>query len=85
MLEEKLNVLEYLKYERDERAEEMAEDDPEDFNVTEWNEANPVFGKSDEELMVIIEEIFASEEFDQGVEDWGDACSYVWEVVCGNY
>lgn len=69
------DILDYFKYERDERPEDMGDPD--------WWEGNPPFeGMSDDEIKTIIKSIISSEDFTspeiQG--DYDTPMDLAWEI-----
>jgi hypothetical protein len=94
--EKKLNVLEYLKYERDERIPNLIEayDGDEQYVIDEvWGPLETCLdGKTDEDLINIINEIVDDSSFEKEFnefkeyygEGWSEEelyCNYVWESI----
>ena len=92
----KLNVLEYLKFERDERIPELIElyDGDVDYVINEvWGPLETILdGKTDEDLVKIIDNIFNDPKFEDEFREWREwnseetdldalYCSYVWECI----
>ena len=93
----KLNVLEYLKFERDERIPELIEmyDGDVQYVIDEvWGPLETILdGKTDEDLINIINEIMDDEKFESNFKEWKEwnseetdldtlHCTYVWEYIC---
>jgi hypothetical protein len=96
MKEIKLNVLEYLKFERDERIPELIEmyDGDEQYVIDEvWGPLETILdGKTDEDLVKIIDNIFNDPKFEDEFNEWKEwnleetdldtlHCTYVWECI----
>ena len=96
MKEIKLNVLDYLKFERDERIPELIEmyDGDEQYVIDEvWGSLETILdGKTDEDLVNIVNNILDDSKFENEFnefkehmgEGWGDDelyCNYVWECI----
>lgn len=97
MLKEiKLSVLEYLKYERDERIPELIEmyDGDEQYVIDEiYGPLETILdGKTDEDLVNMIDEIIDAPNFEKGFnefKEWMDDeddlealyCNYIWECI----
>lgn len=96
MTEIKLNILEYLKFERDGRIPELIEmyDGDEQYVIDEvWGPLETIFdGKTDEDLVKIIDDILDDpsfeDEFNEFKEYTGEGWSeeelysnYVWECI----
>ncbi len=91
----KLNVVEYLKYERDERIPELIEmyDGDEQFVIDEiWGPLETCLdGKTDEDLVNIVNEIMDDELYPQYFKEWEERnklddidtlhCNLVWECI----
>ena len=91
----KLNVVEYLKYERDERIPELIEmyDGDEQFVIDEiWGPLETCLdGKSDKYLVSIVNEIMDDPSFNTNIkqfQEWTEeddmdtlCCNYVWEFI----
>ena len=92
----KLNVLEYLKYERDERIPELIDmyDGDEQYVIDEiWGPLETILdGKTDEDLVNIINEIMDApnfqNEFNEYKDNMGEGwdvddlyCDYIWECI----
>ena len=73
-------VFDYLKYKRDDRAIEMFEDDQEEIN--EWNEDNPIFGKSDDELLELVNMTLNHPNYEEYKVNFDSPCDLVWEMIC---
>jgi hypothetical protein len=92
----KLNVLEYLKYERDERIPELIEmyDGDKQYVIDEvWGPLETILdGKTDEDLKDIINGIMDVPSFKNDIKEFGDwteeedivtlHCNYIWECIC---
>ena len=93
----KSNVLDYLKYERDERIPELIEayDGDEQYVIDEvWGPLETILdGKTDEDLVKIIDDIFNDPKFENNFKEWREWNSeetdldtlystYVWECIC---
>ena len=92
----KLNVLGYLQYERDERIPELIEmyDGDEQYVIDEiWGPLETALdGKTDEDLINIINEIMDAPTFESEFKKWKEwnseetdletlHCNYVWECI----
>ena len=92
----KLNVLEYLKFERDERIPELIEmyDGDEQYVIDEiWGPLETILdGKTDDDLVKIIDNILNDPKFEDYFNEWKEwnseetdlevlHCSYVWECI----
>jgi hypothetical protein len=92
----KLTVLEYLKYERDERIPELIEmyDGDVQYVIDEvWGPLETVLdGKTDNDLVKIIDEIIDNETYEQQFKEWREYnddeddldtlhCNLVWEII----
>jgi len=92
----KLTVLEYLKYERDERIPELIEmyDGDVQYVIDEiWGPLETILdGKTDEDLVKMIDEIMDNETYEQQFNDWVEwnddeddldtlHCNLVWEII----
>jgi hypothetical protein len=92
----KLTVLEYLKYERDERIPELIEtyDGDVQYVIDEvWGPLETVLdGKTDNDLVKIIDEIIDNETYEQQFKEWREwnddeddldtlHCNLVWEII----
>jgi hypothetical protein len=92
----KLTVLEYLKYERDERIPELIEtyDGDIQYVIDEvWGPLETILdGKTDEDLVKIIDEIMDDELYPKYFNDWVEwnddeddldtlHCNLVWEII----
>ena len=95
----KLTVLEYLKYERDERIPELIEmyDGDVQYVIDEvWGPLETILdGKTDEDLVKMIDEIMDNETYEQQFKEWREwnddeddldtlHCDLVWEIITGN-
>ena len=96
MENERLVVLEYLKFERDERIPELIEmyDGDIQFVIDEiWGPLETILdGKTDEDLVKIIDDILNDPKFEDSFNEWKEwnseetdlealHCSYVWECI----
>lgn len=96
MKEIKLNVLEYLKFERDERIPELIEmyDGDEQYVIDEvWGPLETCLdGKTDEDLVNIINEIMDEETYESKFKAWQEwnseetnldalHCTLIWETI----
>jgi len=96
MENERLVVLEYLKFERDERIPELIEmyDGDIQFVIDEiWGPLETILdGKTDEDLVKIIDDILNDPKFEDYFNEWKEwnseetdlealHCSYVWECI----
>ena len=96
MKNERLVVLEYLKFERDERIPELIEmyDGDIQFVIDEiWGPLETILdGKTDEDLVKIIDDILNDPKFEDYFNEWKEwnseetdlealHCSYVWECI----
>jgi hypothetical protein len=94
----KLTVLEYLKYERDERIPELIEtyDGDVQYVIDEiWGPLETILdGKTDEDLVKMIDEIMDNETYEQQFKEWVEwnededdldtlHCDLVWEIITG--
>jgi hypothetical protein len=94
----KLTVLEYLKYERDERIPELIEmyDGDVQYVIDEiWGPLETILdGKTDEDLVKMIDEIMDNETYEQQFKEWREwnddeddldtlHCDLVWEIITG--
>jgi hypothetical protein len=94
----KLTVLEYLKYERDERIPELIEmyDGDVQYVIDEiWGPLETILdGKTDEDLVKMIDEIMDNETYEQQFKEWREwnddeddldtlHCDLVWEIIAG--
>jgi hypothetical protein len=92
----KLTVLEYLKYERDERIPELIEtyDGDIQYVIDEiWGPLETILdGKTDEDLVKMIDEIMDNETYEQQFKEWREwnddeddldtlHCNLVWEII----
>jgi hypothetical protein len=92
----KLTVLEYLKYERDERIPELIETYDGDIQYVIDEIYGPLEtvldGKTDEDLVKIINEIMDDETYEQQFKEWREwnddeddldtlHCDLVWEII----
>jgi hypothetical protein len=92
----KLTVLEYLKYERDERIPELIEmyDGDVQYVIDEvWGPLETILdGKTDEDLVKMIDEIMDNETYEQQFKEWREwnddeddldtlHCNLVWEII----
>tara|TARA_B110000503_G_C6962123_1_gene335547 strand:+ start:286 stop:585 length:300 start_codon:yes stop_codon:yes gene_type:complete len=92
----KLNVLEYLKFERDERIPELIEmyDGDEQYVIDEiWGSLETCLdGKTDEDLVNIINEIMDEETYESKFKAWQEwnseetdldtlHCTLIWEDI----
>jgi hypothetical protein len=92
----KLTVLEYLKYERDERIPELIEtyDGDEQYVIDEiWGPLETILdGKTDEDLVKMIDEVMDDELYPKYFNDWVEwnddeddldtlHCNLVWEII----
>jgi hypothetical protein len=92
----KLTVLEYLKYERDERIPELIEtyDGDVQYVIDEvWGPLETILdGKTDEDLVKMIDGIMDDETYEQQFKEWKDYnddeddldtlhCNLVWEII----
>jgi hypothetical protein len=92
----KLTVLEYLKYERDERIPELIEmyDGDVQYVIDEvWGPLETILdGKTNEDLVKIIDEIIDNETYEQQFKEWVEwnddeddldtlHCNLVWEII----
>jgi hypothetical protein len=92
----KLTVLEYLKYERDERIPELIEtyDGDVQYVIDEvWGPLETVLdGKTDEDLVKMIDGIMDNETYEQQFKEWREwnddeddldtlHCNLVWEII----
>ena len=92
----KSSILEYLKFERDERIPELIEmyDGDIQFVIDEiWGPLETILdGKTDEDLVKIIDDILNDPKFEDEFNEWRDwnseetdlealHCSYVWECI----
>jgi hypothetical protein len=93
----KLNVLDYLKFERDERIPELIEmyDGDVQYVIDEvWGPLETILDdKTDEDLVNMINEIIDDEKFESNFKEWKEwnseetdldalHCTYVWEYIC---
>ena len=93
----KLAVLDYLQYERDERIPELIEsyDGDEQYVIDEiWGPLETILdGKTDNDLVNIINEIMDEPKFESEFKEWEEwnseetdldtlYCTYVWECIC---
>ena len=94
----KLTVLEYLKYERDERIPELIEtyDGDEEYVIDEiYGPLETILaGKTDEDLVKMIDEVMDDELYPKYFNDWVEwnddeddldtlHCNLVWEIITG--
>jgi hypothetical protein len=94
----KLTVLEYLKYERDERIPELIEmyDGDVQYVIDEiWGPLETILdGKTNEDLVKMIDEIMDNETYEQQFKEWREYnddeddldtlhCDLVWEIITG--
>jgi hypothetical protein len=94
----KLTVLEYLKYERDERIPELIEmyDGDVQYVIDEiWGPLETILdGKTNEDLVKMIDEIMDNETYEQQFKEWVEwnddeddldtlHCDLVWEIITG--
>jgi hypothetical protein len=94
----KLTVLEYLKYERDERIPELIEtyDGDVQYVIDEvWGPLETILaGKTDEDLVKMIDEVMDDELYPKYFNDWVEwnddeddldtlHCNLVWEIITG--
>jgi hypothetical protein len=92
----KLTVLEYLKYERDERIPELIEMYDGDIQYVIDEIYGPLEtildGKTDEDLVKMIDEIMDDETYEQQFKEWREwnddeddldtlHCNLVWEII----
>jgi hypothetical protein len=92
----KLTVLEYLKYERDERIPELIEtyDGDEQYVIDEiYGPLETILaGKTDEDLVKMIDEVMDDELYPKYFNDWVEwnddeddldtlHCTLVWEII----
>ena len=92
----KLTVLEYLKYERDERIPELIEmcDGDVQYVIDEiWGPLETILdGKTNEDLVKMIDEIMDNETYEQQFKEWVEwnddeddldtlHCNLVWEII----
>jgi len=92
----KLTVLEYLKYERDERIPELIEtyDGDVQYVIDEvWGPLETILdGKTNEDLVKMIDEIMDNETYEQQFKEWREwnddeddldtlHCNLVWEII----
>jgi hypothetical protein len=92
----KLTVLEYLKYERDERLPELIDmyDGDVQYVIDEvWGPLETILdGKTNEDLVKIIDEIIDNETYEQQFKEWVEwnddeddldtlHCNLVWEII----
>jgi len=92
----KLTVLEYLKYERDERIPELIEmyDGDVQYVIDEiWGPLETILdGKTDEDLVKMIDEVMDDELYPKYFNDWVEwnddeddldtlHCTLVWEII----
>ena len=92
----KLNVFEYLKFERDERIPELIEMYDEDIQyvIDEiWGPLETCLdGKTDEDLVNIINEIMDDKDYENNFKEWREwnseetdldtlHCTLVWETI----
>jgi hypothetical protein len=92
----KLTVLEYLKYERDERISELIETYDGDVQYVIDEIYGPLEtildGKTDEDLVKMIDEIMDNETYEQQFKEWREwnddeddldtlHCDLVWEII----
>ncbi len=92
----KLTVLEYLKYERDERIPELIEmyDGDVQYVIDEiWGPLETILdGKTNEDLVKMIDEIMDNETYEQQFKEWREYnddeddldtlhCDLVWEII----
>jgi hypothetical protein len=92
----KLTVLEYLKYERDERIPELIEtyDGDIQYVIDEiWGPLETILdGKTNEDLVKMIDEIMDNETYEQQFKEWVEwnddeddldtlHCDLVWEII----
>ncbi len=92
----KLNVLDYLKYERDERIPELIEmyDGDVEYVIKEvWGPLETILdGKTDEDLVNMMNNIFNDPKFENNFKEWEEwnseetdldtlHCTYVWECI----
>ena len=95
-MEFKSSILEYLKFERDERIPELIEmyDGDIQFVIDEiWGPLETILdGKTDEDLVKIIDDILNDPKFEDSFNEWKEwnseetdlealHCSYVWECI----
>jgi hypothetical protein len=93
----KLDVLSHLQYERDERIPELIEmyDGDEQYVIDEiWGPLETILdGKSDSDLVNIINEIMDAPNFESEFKEWEEwnseetdldtlYCTYIWECIC---
>lgn len=96
MKEIKLNVLEYLKFERNERIPELIEmyDGDVEYVINEvWGPLETILdGKTDEDLVKMIYDIYNDPKFEDEFKEWKEwnseetdldtlHCTYVWECI----
>jgi hypothetical protein len=92
----KLTVLEYLKYERDERIPELIEiyDGDVQYVIDEiWGPLETILdGKTNEDLVKMIDEIMDNKTYEQQFKEWREwnddeddldtlHCNLVWEII----
>jgi hypothetical protein len=92
----KLTVLEYLKYERDERIPELIEmyDGDVQYVIDEiYGPLETILdGKTDEDLVKMVDEIMDNETYEQQFKEWREwnddeddldtlHCNLVWEII----
>jgi hypothetical protein len=92
----KLVVLEYLKYERDERISELIETYDGDIQYVIDEIYGPLEtvldGKTDEDLVKMVDEIMDNETYEQQFKEWREwnddeddldtlHCDLVWEII----
>ncbi len=92
----KLTVLEYLKYERDERIPELIETYDGDIQYVIDEIYGPLEtvldGKTDEDLVKMVDEIMDNETYEQQFKEWREwnddeddldtlHCDLVWEII----
>jgi hypothetical protein len=92
----KLNVLKYLKYERDERIPELLEmyDGDIQYIIDEvWGPLETIFdGKTDEDLVKMINDIMDDKSYENNFKEWREwnseetdldtlHCTLVWETI----
>jgi hypothetical protein len=89
-------ILDYLKFERDERIPELIEmyDEDVEYVINKiWGPLETILdGKTDEDLVKIIDDILNEPEFENKFEEWKEwnsgetdlealHCNYVWEYI----
>ena len=100
LTERKLNVVEYLKYERDERIPELIEmyGGDEQFVIDEiWGPLETCFdGETDEDLINIVDKIMDDPSFEKEFEKFKEYmgekwsveeldCGFVWESITNSH